>query len=295
MRRGTFFLQTVTLADGQTCVPWFNLPAIFITAAITVVLVIGIKESAGFNMAMVLMNMAVIAAIVAIGGFHVDPKNWRPFLHEDKHWSGVAEGAGRIFFAYIGFDSISTHAEEAREPQRDLAIGIMGALAICTVLYVAVAIVLTGMVPSPQIDKEAPISAALYAHGLNFAGGLVTLGILAGMTSSLLVGNLSQPRILLAMARDGLLPQGIFAAVHPRFKTPWKGTILVGVFVALAAAFAPLGFLADLVSIGTLFAFMIVSGAVWLLRITDPGTLLGRSELRGSRSYRRWASWSTAT
>ena len=148
----------------------------------------------------------------------------------------------------------------------------MGALTICTILYVAVAVVLTGMVPYRQIDINAPLSAALQGHGLTFAGGLVTLGILAGMTSSLLVGNLSQPRILLAMARDGLLPQGIFAAVHPRFKTPWKSTILVGVVVAAAAALAPLGFLADLVSIGTLFAFVIVSAAVWILRITDPAT-----------------------
>ena len=182
----------------------------------------------------------------------------------------MAEGAGRIFFAYIGFDSISTHAEEARQPQRDLAIGIMGALTICTVLYVAVAAVLTGMIPYGQIDINAPLAAALHVKGLTFAGGLVTLGILAGMTSSLLVGNLSQPRILLAMARDGLLPQGVFAAVHPRFKTPWKATIVVGGVVAAAAALAPLGFLADLVSIGTLFAFIVVSVAVWMLRITDP-------------------------
>ena len=182
----------------------------------------------------------------------------------------MAEGAGRIFFAYIGFDSISTHAEEARRPQRDLAIGMLGALTICTILYLAVAVVLTGMVPYRQIDLSAPLSAALQDHGLTFAGGLITLGILAGMTSSLLVGNLSQPRILLAMARDGLLPQGIFAAVHPRFKTPWKSTILVGVVVAATAALAPLGFLADLVSIGTLFAFVVVSASVWILRITDP-------------------------
>jgi basic amino acid/polyamine antiporter, APA family len=270
VQHGTFMLKTVTLASGQTVMAWLNLPAIFITAAVTVVLVIGVKESAGFNAAMVLLNIGVILTVVGIGAAYIEPKNWRPFFHEDKGWRGVAEGAGRIFFAYIGFDSISTHAEEARRPQRDLAIGIMGALTICTVLYVAVAAVLTGMVPYRQIDINAPLSAALQGRGLTFAGGLITLGILAGMTSSLLVGNLSQPRILLAMARDGLLPQGIFAAVHPRFKTPWKSTILVGVVVAAAAALAPLGFLADLVSIGTLFAFVVVSAAVWILRITDP-------------------------
>ena len=267
---GKFFLKTVTLADGQICNAWLNLPAIGITAAITVVLVIGIKESAGFNAAMVILNIGVILAVVGIGAAYLEPKNWHPFLHEDKGLRGVAEGAGRIFFAYIGFDSISTHAEEARRPQRDLAIGIMGALSICTILYVAVAIVLTGMVPYRLIDVKAPLTAALQSHGLTFAGGLVTLGILAGMTSSLLVGNLSQPRILMAMARDGLLPRRVFAAVHPRFKTPWIATIIVGVVVALAAAIAPLAFLADLVSIGTLFAFIIVSGAVWILRMTDP-------------------------
>ncbi|HZW32235.1 MAG TPA: amino acid permease [Isosphaeraceae bacterium] len=270
VQRGVFFLRSVTLPDGQTAQAWCNLPAVFITAAVTVILVIGIRESAGFNAAMVLLNIAVILTVVGIGASYLEPRNWRPFLHEEKGWSGVAEGAGRIFFAYIGFDSISTHAEEARRPQRDLAIGIMGALTICTVLYVAVAAVLTGMIPYGQIDINAPLAAALHAKGLTFAGGLVTLGILAGMTSSLLVGNLSQPRILLAMARDGLLPQGLFAAVHPRFKTPWKATIVVGVVVAAAAALAPLGFLADLVSIGTLFAFIVVSVAVWILRITDP-------------------------
>jgi basic amino acid/polyamine antiporter, APA family len=271
MGRG-FFLKTVELAGGHTAMAWFNLPAVLITAAVTVVLVIGVKESAGLNAAMVLLNIGVILTIVGVGASYIEPANWRPFVHQDKGWRGVAEGAGRIFFAYVGFDSISTHAEEARRPQRDLAIGMIGALTICTILYVAVAIVLTGMVPYHLIDVNAPLSAALQGRGLTLAGGLVTLGILAGMTSSLLVGNLSQPRILLAMSRDGLLPPGIFAAIHPRFKTPWKSTILVGVVVAVTAALAPLGFLMDLVSIGTLFAFVIVSAAVWILRITDPDT-----------------------
>jgi basic amino acid/polyamine antiporter, APA family len=270
IEHGYFFLQKVDLGDGQMVQAWFNLPAIIITALVTVVLVVGVRESAGLNAAMVLLNIGVILTVVGIGSAYVNPKNWHPFLHEKEGWHGVAAGAGRIFFAYVGFDSISTHAEEAKRPQRDLAIGIMGALTVCTILYVAVAAVLTGMIPYQDIDIRAPLTAALHAKGLTFAGGLITLGILAGMTSSLLVGNLSQPRILLAMARDGLLPPGIFAAIHPRFKTPWKSTILVGVVVAAAAALAPLGFLADLVSIGTLFAFVVVSAAVWILRITDP-------------------------
>jgi APA family basic amino acid/polyamine antiporter len=268
--QGAFLLKTVTLADGAQATAWCNLPAALITLLITGILVIGIKESAGFNAAVVLLNLGVIFTIIGVGAAYVDPANWQPFLHEEKGWSGVAQGAARIFFAYIGFDSISTHAEEARRPQRDLAIGILASLTICTLLYVAVAAVLTGMVPYREIDLAAPLSAALQSKGLTFAGGLVTLGILAGMTSTLLVGNLSQPRILLAMARDGLLPVGFFGAVHPRWKTPWKSTLLVGFVVALGGAFAPLGFLADLVSIGTLFAFVVVSASVWILRMTDP-------------------------
>ncbi len=268
---GTFYLKQVTLADGRLVQAWMNVPAVAITAIVTVILVIGIRESAGFNAAMVLLNVAVILTIIGIGAAYVDPENWRPFLHREHGWHGVATGAGRVFFAYIGFDSISTNAEEARRPGRDLPIGIMSALAICTALYVAVAAVLTGMMPYSQIDVRAPLAAALQDRGLTFAGGLVTLGILTGMTSSLLVGNLCQPRILMAMARDGLLPRGFFAAVHGRFRTPWKSTILVGVFVATGAALAPLEFLADLVSIGTLFAFVIVSAAVLVMRVIEPG------------------------
>jgi basic amino acid/polyamine antiporter, APA family len=265
-----FVLQLVTLEDGSHVLAWFNLPAVVVTLIITVILVIGIKESAGFNAAMVLVNIGVVLTVIGVGSAYVNPANWHPFLHEDKGSGGIALGAARIFIAYIGFDSISTHAEEARNPQRDLALGILGALVVCTVLYVGTAAVLTGMIPYHQINKAAPLAAALQSKGLTFAGGMITLGILAGMTSSLLVGNLSQPRILMAMARDGLLPLSFFGAVHHRFKTPWKSTILVGLVVAVGGALAPLSFLADLVSIGTLFAFVIVSAAVWILRITDP-------------------------
>ena len=268
--KGKFFLKNVTLADGQTVLAWLNLPAVFITAAVTVVLVIGIKESAGFNAAMVLLNIAVILTVVGIGAAYVDPRNWRPFLHEDKKWGAWRKGPAG-FSSPISASTRSRPMPKRRgDPSATWRSASWGRSTICTILYVAVAAVLTGMVPYRQIDINAPLAAALQGHGLTFAGGLITLGILAGMTSSLLVGNLSQPRILLAMARDGLLPHGIFAAVHPRFKTPWKSTILVGVVVAAAAALAPLGFLADLVSIGTLFAFVVVSAAVWILRITDP-------------------------
>jgi APA family basic amino acid/polyamine antiporter len=274
LEKHAFFWKKVAIpqADGSTMLvqAWGNLPALLIMVAITVILVIGIRQSAWFNAAMVLLNLAVIGLVIALGSTYVDPRNWRPFLHEKNGWNGVAMGAAHIFFAYIGFDSISTHAEEARNPRRDLAIGILGSLVICTVLYVAVAAILTGMVPYQQIDDQAPIASAFQTHGTTWASGLITVAILAGITSSLLVGTLSQPRILLAMARDGMLPPGIFAAIHPRFLTPWKSTILVGAVVGVIAALVPLNFLADLVSVGTLFAFLIVCGAVWVLRHKSP-------------------------
>jgi APA family basic amino acid/polyamine antiporter len=262
----------VALADGNTTevIAWMNLPAALIVLALTVILVIGIRESARFNATMVLINVGIILFVVSVGVAYVRPANWRPFLHKEQGWRGVFEGAGHIFFAYIGFDSISTHAEEAKNPRRDLAIGILGSLVICTVLYVAATAVLTGMVPYENINVDAPFAGVFRDRGLNTVAILVTLGIIAGTTSSLLVGLLSQPRILLAMARDGLLPVKFFGAVHPRFLTPWKATILVGVLVSISSALAPLKFLADLVSVGTLFAFVIVCTSVLILRHRSP-------------------------
>jgi APA family basic amino acid/polyamine antiporter len=262
----------VTLADGSLdrVQAYANLPALLIVLAITAVLVVGIKESSIFNTAMVILNLSVILLVIGLGATYVEPRNWRPFLHKDHGWKGVSTGAAHIFFAYIGFDSISTQAEEARNPERDMAIGILASLLICTVLYIAVAGILTGMVPYTDIDVDAPIADAFKKHGTTWASGLITVAILAGITSSLLVGTLSQPRILLAMARDGLLPPSFFAAIHPRFLTPWKSTILVGLAVGAISALVPLGFLADLVSVGTLFAFLIVCAAVWVLRYKSP-------------------------
>ena len=261
-----------SLADGTVIQvqPFINLPALLIMLAITVILVVGIRESARFNAVMVILNLAVILLVIGLGSRYVSPANWRPFLHETNGWSGITLGAAHIFFAYIGFDAISTHAEEAKDPKRDLPIGILASLLICTVLYVAAVAVLTGMVRYGKIDVNAPFASAFQVHGASWASGLISAAIVVGMTSSLLVGTLSQPRILLAMARDGLLPPGLFAAVHPRFQTPWKSTILVGVLVGVVAALAPLDFLADLVSVGTLFAFLIVCIAVWVLRVRRP-------------------------
>jgi APA family basic amino acid/polyamine antiporter len=262
----------VRLADGTIAQAhaYANLPALMIVLAITVILVIGIKESAIFNATMVILNLAVIFLVIGLGVTYVEPRNWTPFLHKEHGWSGIPLGAAAIFFSYIGFDSISTHSEEAKNPSRDLAIGILGSLLICSVLYIAVAGVLTGMIPYEQIDSKAPIASAFKTRGSTWASGLIASAILAGLTSSLLVGTLSQPRILMAMARDGMLPPGFFAAVHPRFLTPWKSTILVGLVVGGVSATVPLTLLADLVSVGTLFAFMVVCAAVMILRIRSP-------------------------
>jgi APA family basic amino acid/polyamine antiporter len=266
----------------------FDLPAILIALAVTVVLVIGIRESAGFNAAMVIVKLAIVLFVIVVGAFYVDPRNWQPFAPYGMTGVsffgktifgqtgaggeplGMLAGAAVIFFAYIGFDSVSTHAEEARNPKRDVPIGIITSLVLCTLLYIAVAAVLTGMVPYDRINIDAPVSDAFRQAGLPWAQFLVSVGALTGITSVLLVMMLSQPRVLLAMARDGLLPPGFFAAVHDRFRTPWKSTILTGVFVATLAAFVPLRILAELVNIGTLLAFVMVCAAVLIMRRTNP-------------------------
>ena len=246
-----------------------NLAAALIVLLVTVVLVIGIRESAGFNSAMVILKLVIVLFVIGVGAAYVRPQNWHPFL--PFGWHGVMQGASYVFFAYIGFDSVSTHAEEARNPQRDVPIGIIASLAVCTVLYILVAAVLTGMVPYHQIDLDAPVAKAFEARGLPVAVFLISLGAIVGITSVLLVLLLSQARVLLAMARDGLIPRSFFAAVHPRFRTPHKATILTGVLVAIVAALFPLKILADLVNIGTLMAFVIVCAAVLVMRRTNPG------------------------
>lgn len=265
-----------------------DLPAAVITAIITTVLVLGIKESARFNNAMVVVKLAVVFFVIIVGAQYVDPANWQPFapfgfggvsFFGKNVWGQVAPsgeslgmlaGAATIFFAYIGFDSISTHSEEAKKPQRDVPIGIITSLIICTLLYIAVAAVLTGMVPHDQINIDAPVSDAFRQRGLESAQFLISLGALSGITSVLLVMMLSQPRVLLAMARDGLVPSSFFGAVHDKYQTPWKSTILTGVFVGVMGALLPLRILAELVNIGTLLAFVIVCAAVLIMRKTNP-------------------------
>jgi len=267
---------------------WFDLPAIVITALVTIILVKGIRESASVNTAIVILKLAIVFFVIGVGAFYVNPANWRPFApfgltglsffgHTVMGRTGPAgapvgmlAGAAIVFFAYIGFDSISTHAEEARNPSRDVPIGIMTSLVLCTVLYIAVAGILTGMVPYNHLNIDAPVSDAFRQAGLPWAQLLISVGAIAGITSVLLVMMLSQPRILLAMARDGLLPTGFFGAIHERFRTPWKATILTGIFVATLGAFLPLRILAELVNIGTLLAFVIVCAAVLIMRRTHP-------------------------
>jgi basic amino acid/polyamine antiporter, APA family len=265
-----------------------DLPAICIAALVTWVLVIGIKESAGFNTAIVIIKVAIVLFVIAVGSFYVNPENWHPFAPygfggisifghtifgetgKGGEPLGMLAGAAVIFFAYIGFDSVSTHAEEAKNPRRDVPIGIVVSLVICTVLYIAVAAVLTGMVRYDQINIETPVSDAFRQAGLPWARGLISLGAMCGITSVLLVMMLSQPRVWLAMARDGMVPPSFFGAVHEKYRTPWKATILTGVFVATGAAFLPLRILADLTNIGTLFAFVVVCAAVLIMRRTHP-------------------------
>ena len=267
---------------------WFDLPAIVIALLVTIVLVKGIRESASLNAGIVILKIAIVFFVIIVGARYVNPANWRPFAPfgytgfsffghtilgqtgKGGEPLGMLAGAAYVFFAYIGFDSVSTHAEEARNPSRDVPIGIITSLVLCTFLYIAVAAVLNGMVPYNQINIDAPVSDAFRQVGLPWAQLLISIGAIAGITSVLLVMMLSQPRIFLAMARDGLLPPGFFAAVHERFRTPWKSTILTGVCVATMGAFLPLRILAELVNIGTLLAFVIVCGAVLIMRRTHP-------------------------
>jgi basic amino acid/polyamine antiporter, APA family len=251
----------------------FNLPAFLIALVITAILVVGIKESATFNSAIVIVKVAVVLFIIILGIRYVHPSNWG---HDwasfaPMGFSGVGAGAAYIFFAYIGFDAVSTTAQEAKNPQRDLPIGIIVSLMVCTVLYILVAAVLTGMVPWREINVEAPLAVAFMDRGLTTASYLITAGALAGLTSVMLVMLLGQTRVLYSMACDGLLPRKFFAAIHPKFRTPYKNTILVGLLAAIVGSLVPIDDIGKMVNIGTLLAFVIVCIAVLVLRRTNPG------------------------
>jgi len=299
----------VTLADQTTVTAVFNLPAVLIAAAVTLLLVIGIQESANVNSVIVVVKVAVVLLVLVAGAAFVNRANWVPFIPPNQGefgafgWSGVARAAGVIFFgvvgafyvqpanwvpfapngfagissaaaiiffAYIGFDAVSTAAEETKNPQRDMPIGMIASLVICTVIYIAVAMVLTGMLPWRQLGTAEPLATAFSANGITWASGIIAFGAVCATSGVLLVFQLGQPRIFFSMARDGLLPRWA-ARVHPRFRTPHVTTILTGVIVAAFATFMNINEVVELTNIGTLFAFVLVSVGILVLRRTDPG------------------------
>ena len=245
----------------------FNLPAALIVGLLTVLLVVGIKESARFNAVMVGVKFLLVAGFVGVGAFFVEPTHWKPFAPNGL--PGIWSGASLAFFSYIGFDAISTAAEETRNPQRDLPRGMIASLVICTVLYVATAAVMTGLVPWTQLGTGDPLARALRLVGLDRLATVMSFGALIAVTAVLLVFQLGQPRIFMAMSRDGLLPP-VFGRIHPRFRTPAVGTIITGVFVAVAPTFITPDQALELTNIGTLFAFILVAVGVMVLRRHAP-------------------------
>jgi APA family basic amino acid/polyamine antiporter len=278
--------MAVVMPDGSAGTAIINLPAILISIAATVLLVVGIQESARVNAAIVGIKVAVVLLIIGVGGMFVTAEYWQPFLPPNTGefgefgWSGVLRGAGVIFFAYIGFDAVSTAAQEAQRPQRDLPTGIFASLIICTVLYVLVSGVMVGLVPYQQLGVPAPMALAVDAARVKASGTgwesiagflpmIVKLGAIAGLSSTIIVQMVAQPRIFMSMAQDGLLPAWA-GRIHPRFQTPHITTVITGLIVAVASGLTPIDVLGELVSIGTLFAFVVVAIGVIVLRRTRP-------------------------
>ena len=277
----------IQLANGVTITAVFNLPAVLITVAVTLLLMVGVSESATVNSIIVVIKVGIVLVVIGAGALFIDTANWHPFIPENTGtfgeygWSGILRGAGVIFFAFIGFDAVSTSAQEARDPQRDMPRGILGSLAICTILFVLVSGVMVGVVPYKQmLNQPAPLVIAMEAAAaraastpwaplMNSLSVLLTVGAIAALSSVMVVMMLAQPRIFLAMAKDGLLPRWA-GTVHPKYKTPHVSTLVTGVVVAVAAGLTPIATLGQLVSIGTLMAFVIVSIGVIVLRRTRP-------------------------
>jgi basic amino acid/polyamine antiporter, APA family len=253
----------------------FNLPAFLGIMMMTALLVIGVKESATVNNVIVFIKVSVVVAFIAVGMFYIDTANWHPFIPEPSPdglkygWNGILRAAGIVFFAYVGFEAVSTAAQEAINPQRDMPIGILGSLAICTILYMLVCAVLTGIVPYTMLNVPDPIAVAVDHIGVNWLTFFVKIGAIAGLTSVMMVLLYGQTRIFYTMSRDGLMPP-TFSKVHPKFQTPWINTLIVGTVVALVASATPISILGDVVSLGTLTAFAIICFTVMYLRKTEP-------------------------
>lgn len=264
----------------------FNLPAFLITWVVTGILIKGIKEAASTNNLIVVLKVAVVLFVIIAGAFYVNPDNWVPFIPAEQPvldtagnatgavsfgFGGVLTAATIVFFAYIGFDAVSTQAGEAINPKKDVPFAIIASLLICTVLYILVSLVLTGMVPYSTLDLKAPVASAFSGAGISWAVYPITIAAVAGLTSVMLVMMLGQTRIFLGMAKDGLLPRGIFGTLHSKFKTPYKSTVLVGFIVSIVAAVTPINNISEMCSMGTLLAFAMVCLAVLILRKKEPG------------------------
>ena len=267
--------EALTLPDGSQIQGVINLPAVFIVTMISLLLMVGIKESARTNAIIVVVKLSVVLVFIALGWMYINYSNYQPFIPPNEGsfgkfgFSGIMAGAGTIFFAYIGFDAVSTAAQEAKNPQKNMPIGIIGSLAICTVLYVLFSVVLTGIVSYKELNVAAPVAVAIDRTPYPWLRTAVKLGIIAGFTSVILVMLLGQSRVFYSMSRDRLVPK-VFSDVHPRFATPWRSNLLFGLFVAALAAFLPLQVVGHMTSIGTLFAFVIVSGGILIMRRTQP-------------------------
>jgi basic amino acid/polyamine antiporter, APA family len=270
--------QPVTMPDGSTIYGIINVPAVLIVVMVSLLLMVGIRESAGANNIIVILKVSVILVFIAIGWSYIHPANLTPLIPPNTTghfgefgYSGLLAGAGVIFFAYIGFDAVSTAAQEAKVPKRDMPIGIIGSLLVCTVLFILYTHVLTGIVDYHQLNVAAPLSLALEQIPYHWLSIAMNLAVLAGLTSVMLVMLLGQSRVFFSMANDRLLPK-LFCDVHPKFRTPWRCNLVLMIFVGLFAAFAPISVVGKMTSIGTLFAFVVVCVGIMIMRRTHPNT-----------------------
>jgi APA family basic amino acid/polyamine antiporter len=267
--------EGVELPDGMAAPGYVNIPAVFIVMLVSALLMIGVSESARVNSAMVIVKLAVVIVFIGAGWSYINPANYHPFLPPNTGTfgsfglSGVMMGAGTIFFAYIGFDAVSTAAQECRNPQKDMPIGMIGSLAICTVLYILFALVLTGLVPYQKLGVAAPVALAIDRTPYVWLSPLLKFGVICGFTSVILVMLMGQSRVFYSMSRDGLVP-AVFSQIHPRFRTPWRSNLLFFFLVAPFSAFLPLSVVGQMTSIGTLFAFVIVCASVLVMRVKNP-------------------------